>query len=147
MMRWVGAFLLVAAVAATGVLFPPGAWYQGLLKPAFNPPNWLFAPVWTLLYIFMAVVLARRWPSPDRQWRLPFFLQLAANAAWTPLFFGAHLMALALADIAFLFAAIFWLLRVLHPTDRLSFWLMLPYALWVGFALLLNATLLWLNSA
>ncbi len=136
------------AVTATSV----GSWYPTLAKPAFNPPDWLFAPVWTTLYLMIAFAGWRVWRL--RGWTGPrgldpamlaWALQLALNLCWSFVFFGARMIGAALVEIAVLFVAIvatgwsFW--RV----DRLAAWLLLPYAAWVGFAAVLNAALWRLN--
>lgn len=136
-------------VAAVGAAFPPGDWYQGLIKPPFNPPAWLFGPVWTLLYLMMAVAAWRVWCDGSfKEHRIAlslFVAQLAANGLWSALFFGLHRMDLALADLVLL-----WILIVLTTlrffrTSRLAGYLMLPYLAWVSFAGVLNASLLSLN--
>lgn len=142
-------FLLV--VLGVGILigtgFPPGDWYAGLTKPAFNPPNWLFAPVWTTLYVMIAIA---GWRSYLREGLGPatglWIAQLVLNWAWTPVFFGAHLLWLGLAVIATLAAVILAFIVTTWSRDRLSAVLMLPYLAWVSFASLLNLSLAWLNG-
>lgn len=134
----------------TGLLFPPGAWYGALAKPSWTPPNWLFGPVWTLLYLTLAVAAFLVWRlRPSRQRRVAltlFVVQLALNALWTPLFFGAHRPALALAEIVLLDLAVaatlvaFWRLR------RSAGALLVPYLAWLFFATALNAAIVKLTS-
>ena len=133
------------AITATSV----GTWYQALSKPAFNPPDWLFAPVWTLLYLCMAVAGWRIWRRLG--WRagrtplLVFGLQLLLNLGWSWLFFGQRLIGAALAEMLALLGAILATAVLFWRRDRLAGLLFVPYAGWVGYALLLNAALWRLN--
>jgi len=143
---------VVAAVSACGQIatYPNLApWYAGLSKPAFNPPNWLFAPVWTALYLLMAFVLwrlLRLAPSSARRNAMVlFFVQLALNAAWSWMFFAAHSPLLGLVNIVPQWLAVVATIVALARLDRLAAWCLAPLALWVGYASLLNAALWWLN--
>lgn len=144
--------LLVGLGAGTGVLFGPEAWYAALLKPTWNPPSWLFGPVWTLLYILMAVSLwlVRREPNVDepmRQRALALFaIQFLLNLAWTPLFFGLHSPGLAFVGICLLWIALLAAMLAFGRVRALSGYLLLPYLLWVSFALVLNGTIWLMNS-
>jgi len=132
---------------ALGVLFPPGEWYAGLDKPPFNPPNWIFGPVWTALYLGMGVAAWRVWRRVG--WRAPTFLflaQLALNALWSPVFFGAHLLGLAALVLASLVALVALTLRAFWRVDKVAGALFVPYLAWVSFALLLNLALWRLNA-
>lgn len=133
------------AITATSV----DAWYQTLRKPSFNPPDWVFAPVWTALYIAMAVAGWRVWRRPraePRQAALTLFgVQLALNLAWSFLFFGYQRIGLALIDIALLLLAIVATAVVFWRIDRPAGALFVPYALWVAYAAVLNAALWRLN--
>jgi tryptophan-rich sensory protein len=132
-----------------GGLFRPGEWYNSLLKPTWNPPGWIFGPVWTALYTMMAVAAWLVWRQGGwRKQRTPlliFLAQLALNAAWTPLFFGLHQPGMAFVDIVLVWIGIvatisaFW--RVHRPAAALLF----PYLAWVSFASFLNYTLWQLN--
>ena len=141
----------VAASALVGGLTQKSgrAWYRTLDKPAFTPPDWLFGPVWTGLYALMAGSAWRVWrtpPSPARSRALTLWgAQLAANAAWTPIFFGARRPAWALADLALLVAAIGAYVNDARKVDRAAAWMMAPYLLWSGFAGLLNEEIVRLN--
>jgi benzodiazapine receptor len=144
------ALSLVVALAAGAVTRPAiASWYAGLAKPFFTPPNWLFGPAWTVLYILIAVAGWRIWRTPEsasRRWALVAYgLQLALNCAWSFLFFGARNPLLGLIDILALEAAILWTLSLFARLDRPAAWLMLPYALWVAYATALNAAILSLN--
>lgn len=155
---WSGALLLawillVAGLGAlAGVLFPPGEWFASLVKPTFQPPNWLFGPVWTVLYVAMAVAvwMVQRAADVDATLRrralLLFFVQFALNLAWTPLFFGLRSPGLAFIDICALWIVLLWTLLTFGRLKPLAGYLLLPYLLWVSFALVLNGTL-WLMNA
>lgn len=124
----------------------PGEWYASLAKPPFNPPNWVFAPVWSLLYILIAIAGWRTWQRPPgnramRAWAA----QLVLNCLWSPTFFGAKMMGVALVVILLLLVSIVVFIARTWNSDRLSAWLFVPYAAWVAFASLLNASLLLLN--
>jgi len=153
-----GVSALGAWVTATSV----GGWYQGLAKPAFNPPDWVFAPVWTALYLMIAVAGWRVWRrrgttsargvtsahsgTTSAHCALGVYaLQLALNLAWSFIFFGAQAIGIALAEIALLLGAIVVNLRLFWRIDRAAGLLLAPYALWVAFAAVLNAALWRLN--
>ena len=129
------------AAAAPGAWFAPGAWYASLQRPWFAPPNWVFGPVWTLLYGMIACAGWLVWRAAGTRSRAmaAWALQLVLNALWTPIFFGAHWLALALAEITLLWLAILACVLVFREVSRLASWLMVPYLAWVGFAWLLNA--------
>jgi len=123
-------------------------WFPLLLKPSWNPPGWLFGPVWTTLYVLMGVAIWRAWraggPAAPRLVRL-YFVQLFFNALWSVLFFGLKQPAWALADILVLWGLLVWLQAGLWRSDRLAGALWLPYVLWVSFATALNAAIVRLN--
>lgn len=147
------AVLPVLAVSALGgaVTTPNIAgWYAGLAKPVFNPPNWIFGPVWTLLYGMMVFALFRilRLPeaTPGRAAAIGlFFAQLALNLTWSFAFFGARSPLLGLVVILPLLALIVLTIWRFRPLDRIASLLMWPYAAWVSFASLLNLSIWWLN--
>lgn len=134
-----------------GSRWMPGAWYEGLVKPSFNPPDWVFAPVWTLLYILMGVAAWRVWKrsgfSGAKAALLAFVGQLGLNALWSYLFFGVHRLGTALVEIALLWGAILGVILLFRRTDRVAAGLLVPYLLWVTFAALLNLQLWRLNPA
>ncbi|MBX7246866.1 MAG: tryptophan-rich sensory protein [Candidatus Sumerlaeaceae bacterium] len=144
-----GWVLLCFAAAAMGALFMPGEWYDSLRKPSWNPPGWIFGPVWTALYAMLAVAAWLVWRKGGwgRQRRpfLIFLAQLTLNALWTPLFFGLHLPGLAFAEILLLWLAIVTTLAAFWPVSRPAAWLLVPYLAWVSFAATLNFTLWRLN--
>ena len=141
-------FLAVAfAAAATGIISAPDAWFNALAKPSFMPPTWLFPPVWTALYIAMAVAAWRVYGIEGVRLAIVLWLiQLVANAAWTPLFFGAHRIGFALADIAALFVLIVATTIAFLRRDRLAGALMIPYLAWVAFATALTFAIWRLNG-
>jgi tryptophan-rich sensory protein len=141
--------LLVLAVGgglAIGFLTAPGEWYAGLAKPAFNPPNWIFAPVWTVLYVLIAVAGWRIFKRDRRGWPMTLWWgQLALNFLWSPVFFAAHDIRLAFIVILLLLAAIVAFIGLAWPQDRVAALLFAAYAAWVSFAAVLNGTILLLN--
>ena len=141
-------FILLVLGGGTliGLMTLPGEWYAGLAKPPFNPPNWIFAPVWTLLYIMVAVAGWRTWQRGPRSAAMAlWFVQLALNFVWSPVFFGAHRIGGALAVIVALLAAIIAFIVMAGPRDRIAALLFTPYAAWVAFATLLNGALWYLS--
>jgi len=122
-------------------------WYAGLAKPGFNPPNWIFAPVWTTLYVLMAFAAWRVWRVAGlRSAPLVLYLvQLVLNFAWSLIFFRAHRIELALIDIVLLWVAILATTIAFFRRDALAGALMLPYLAWVGFAAVLNYEIARLN--
>ena len=141
--------VLVAAIASLGALFPPGAWYAGLAKPGFNPPNWVFGPAWTTLYLMIATATWLLWRAPAGPARRRALglnaAQLVLNAAWTPLFFGLQAPGLALVGIVLLWLAIACTIVAAWRVSRPAAWLLVPYLAWVSFASVLNAAIWWLN--
>jgi benzodiazapine receptor len=127
----------------------PG-WYRGLRKPSFNPPSWVFAPVWTTLYLFMAIAawqITQSTASPQRTAALAlFFFQLALNLAWTWIFFRLHAIRAALVEIALMWIAIGATTVAFALITPPAAGLMAPYWAWVSFATLLNAAIAHLNS-
>ncbi|UVC12604.1 tryptophan-rich sensory protein (plasmid) [Rhizobium sp. TH2] len=140
-------FLLVVIGVGIGIglAIQPGTWYAALRKPSFNPPNWIFGPAWTALYVLIAIAGWRTWRLEGHSSRSMRFwtIQMLLNWIWTPLFFGAHQMMAGLVVIVVLLLAI--LLFIVTTRDTVARLCFVPYALWVGFASLLNASLLWLN--
>ena len=138
--------LVVGGGLLIGATNRPGEWYQGLAKPPFNPPDWLFAPAWTILYLFIAFVGWRCWKAAPTGRRMQlWWAQLVLNFLWMPMFFGLQQMALALVVILALLASILAFITLSWRVDRLSAWLFVPYALWTAFATYLNISLMVLN--
>jgi translocator protein len=116
------------------------------VKPSWNPPNWLFAPVWTALYVMIAVAGALAWRAGAAARTMGFWgLQMALNALWTLLFFGLRRPDLALIEVALLWLVIVGFIVSVWPVERRAGWLMLPYLAWVSFAAVLNGAIWWLN--
>jgi tryptophan-rich sensory protein len=143
-------FVLCFGAAAIGSQFMPGEWYAGVAKPSWNPPNWIFGPVWSLLYTLMAVAAWRVWRKAGfrgaGQAMAAFGIQLVLNAAWSWLFFGLHRMDLAFVEILALWVAILATVIAFYRIDRTAAWLMAPYLAWVTFASVLNFTLWRMNT-
>ena len=137
--------------AVIGMRTPPDDWFRALRAPPLNPPGWLFAPVWTLLYASIGIAAWLLWRrAPWAQARAPwvaFAAQLALNAAWTPLFFARHRPDVALACILALDLAIAACIVSWSRHRRSAAMLLVPYALWVAFATYLNAGFWWLNRS
>lgn len=150
--RWpalVGWIILCFATAVPASLWPPAEWYAALNKPEWNPPSWVFGPVWTTLYLMMAVSAWLVWRQGGfaRQLRplSVFLVQLALNALWSPLFFGLKQLGVAFAEIIVLWLAIGCTIIVFWRVHRTAAWLLVPYLAWVSFAAFLNWTLWRLN--
>ncbi len=145
-----GWLLACFAASSLGAFFGPGEWYASLRKPAWNPPGWVFGPVWTVLYTMMAVSAWLVWRqggwSRQRKPLLIFLGQLALNALWTPLFFGLHRPGLAFGEIILLWLAILATWRAFRLVHRGAAWLLVPYLAWVSFAAALNFTLWRMNA-
>lgn len=141
--------IFIIAVVGIGLLIgwltAPGEWYAGLQKPWFNPPNWLFGPAWIILYVMIAVAGWRVWSGNFDSLKSLWLTQMALNFLWSPVFFGAQSVRLALVVIVALLAAIALFIWKAWPTDRTAAVLFLPYAAWVAFASALNLAILLLN--
>ena len=144
----VGAASVVGQIATYPNLAP---WYARLVKPAFNPPNWIFGPVWTILYALMAFAVWRilRLPaaSPARRFALAlFFVQLMLNAAWSWMFFGANSPLLGMINIVPQLLVILAAVVAFHRLDKVAAWCLVPLAAWVAFASVLNIAIWRLNG-
>lgn len=138
--------LVVGGGLAIGSVTVPGEWYASLAKPSFNPPAWVFAPVWTVLYVLIGVAGWRTFERDSDGWPMRlWWMQLALNFLWSPVFFAAHRIGLALLIIVLLLAAILAFIVVSWRRDRPAVLLFAPYAAWVAFASVLNAAILSLN--
>ena len=145
----IGWLALTFGAAALGARFLPDAWYRSLRKPIWNPPNWIFGPVWTALYVLMAAAAWMVW----RKYGIGgatvplavFVIQLALNAAWSWLFFGKHQISDAFNDILVLWVTILITLILFWELEPLAGMLLLPYLAWVSFAAVLNGTILRMN--
>ena len=121
-------------------------WYSEIIQPSFNPPSWVFPPVWSTLYVMMSIAIWRVWIAffNSRILKLYFF-HLFFNCIWSIIFFGFHQIGLALINIIVILFFIIILMKEYLKIDKLSFYLMIPYFLWSSFALILNASILFLN--
>ncbi|CAM3383352.1 TspO/MBR family protein [Paracoccus nototheniae] len=133
-------FLLAsAAAAATGVIFRPGPWYAALKKPGFTPPNWAFPVAWSVIYLLSAFAAARIAVLPGAGLALALWsAQIALNTLWTPVFFGAHRIALGMAIIGALLVTVAGMTLAFWALDWRSGLLLLPYLVWLGIAAGLN---------
>ena len=146
----IGWFLITFAAAWIGSRFMPGEWYASLAKPAWTPPNAVFAPVWTVLYVLMAVAAWLVWRragfSRAGTALVLFVVQLCLNALWSYSFFGLERVDIAFVDIVALWVLILVVIVLFWRVDRRAGALMVPYLLWVGFASYLNLELWRLNG-
>lgn len=144
------ACLLLGSLSGLLTIDSVTTWYPSILKPTWNPPSWIFGPVWTTLYIMMGVSVALIWHSkhPNRKRAMAFFaLQLILNLLWTPLFFGLNLIGWSFVEIIVLFLTISVTIMNFFKINKLSAWLLVPYLLWVGFATVLTGTIWTLNTS
>ena len=121
-------------------------WYSQIILPSFNPPSWVFAPVWTTLYIMMSVAIWKIWiNSFDLKLLKLYFVHLFFNGTWSIVFFGFHQIGLALINLIIIIVFIIMLMKNYLIRDRFSFYLMIPYFLWSSYALILNSSIFLLN--
>jgi translocator protein len=126
-------------------------WYESLIKPSFNPPNWIFMPVWTFLYLLIALSLflvLKTKKDKDISKKTAYWVfgtQLSLNSLWSVLFFGLHLPLIALVDLIVLWILIIFTIIKFSEINRQSAWLLVPYLIWVGFAGVLNFAIYYLN--
>ena len=138
--------LVVGGGLIIGYVTAPGEWYAQLAKPGFNPPSWVFGPVWTVLYILIAIAGWRIWRvEPAGPAMKLWWAQLALNFLWSPAFFAVHRIDIAYGIILALLAAILAFIALAVRRDRPAALLFVPYAAWVGFASVLNGAILLLN--
>ncbi len=125
-------------------------WYVHVNKPFFNPPNWLFAPVWTVLYTMIgisgALVWHKGWHRGDvKQALSAFAIQMLLNGLWSILFFGLQMPGIALIEILLMWYMIYVTIKWFYPISKWAAYLLVPYLMWVSFATILNASIWWLN--
>src|SRR4051812_5395569 len=138
--------LTVGGGLSIGWLTLPGPWYASLNKPIFNPPNWIFGPVWTVLYIMIGCAGWRLWRDGADPWSKRLWAaQLVLNFLWSPFFFGMHAIGAGLAIIVLLLTTIVLLILRTWARERIAALLLMPYAAWVAFATALNLALYRLN--
>lgn len=153
LIRVLGSIILcfLPGVIGSWVTYPAiTGWYVYLNKPFFSPPNWLFGPVWSVLYLLMAVSFFLIWQTEKRQKNFRaainiFILQLGLNTAWSYIFFGLKNPLYAFLEMLILWAAIFATIRLFFRINRTSGYLLIPYIAWVSFAALLNVSIILLN--
>lgn len=149
-------FIFVCFITAwAGAQVSPGVapmdWYMSIEKPSWNPPGWVFGPVWSTLYLLMAVAAWRVWVRYGFRGAAAglsfFFIQLVLNGLWSQIFFGMQLIGWAFVELLFLLAAIITTTFLFYKKDRIAAWLLYPYIAWVSFAGYLNFTIWTLNQA
>ena len=121
-------------------------WYSEIILPSFNPPSWVFAPVWTTLYIMMSIAIWKIWiNSFDSKVLKLYFIHLFFNGTWSIVFFGFHQIGLALINLVIILIFIILLMKSYFVRDKVSFYLMIPYLLWSSYALILNSSIFIIN--
>jgi translocator protein len=142
--------LVVGAISGLATATSIKTWYLGLDKPAFNPPNFIFGPVWTALYVLMGISLYLIWKSHRGNARTNalriFGIQLVLNFAWSFIFFYYHQIFFALVEIVMIWIGVLLMIIVFRSVDKTAAYLQIPYLLWVSFASLLNASIWLLNQ-
>ena len=147
-----GLFVLACAAAASpGIFFRPGQWYEQINKPDWRPPNWLFGPVWLVLYISIAVsgwLIWRQSGNTNTEFPLILFVApLVLNGLWSTVFFGMRRPGLAFCEIIALWVSIIAVIIAFHPISQIASWMLIPYWLWVSFAVVLNYSIWRRNRA
>lgn len=122
-------------------------WYSTLVKPSFNPPDYIFPTIWVVLYVTMAFAAWLIWINSKKQERIMYiyFIHLLVNASWSVVFFALHQIFLALLVIVVIILLVAWLIKLYYPINKFSAVLMVPYLVWLGFAFALNLNILLLN--
>ena len=122
-------------------------WYSLIIKPTFNPPEWVFAPVWITLYVVMSVAIWLIWINPKRVEKIIYiyFIHLLINGSWSIFFFGLHLILVSLIIIGIIIFFVIWLIKLYYPINKLSSFLMIPYLIWLSYAFVLNFYIFILN--
>jgi tryptophan-rich sensory protein len=140
---------LAGIIGSLFTITSSNSWYANLIKPSFNPPNWIFGPVWTLLYLLMGVSLYLIWVSKNSRNRkiglYLFFTQLVLNSLWSILFFGLQNPLFAFIEIIILWLAILLTIIYFYKVNKKAAYLLIPYILWVTFATILNFSIFILN--
>lgn len=148
-MKLVIAIIFCELAGVLGSVFTAPAinsWYVSLAKPSFNPPNWVFGPVWTALFLLMGIALFLVWNSKSHGQSLRVFvLQLILNVFWTVIFFGLENPFLALIEIGLLWLSIIWTVMEFQKVSKTAAYLLLPYLFWVSFAAVLNFSIVLFN--
>ena len=142
--------LLAAFIGSIFTASTVSTWYTALIKPGFNPPNWIFGPVWTLLYLLMGFSLFLVWKKGlkkkyVKEGLIIFGIQIFLNVLWSLLFFGLQSPLLAFIEIIFLWAAVLFMIVYFYKVNKTAAYVQIPYILWVSFAALLNLSIVLLN--
>ena len=141
--------LAFAASAWGGLIssFYKEPWYSTIAKPSFNPPDWVFGPVWITLYIAMSVAIWLIWINPKKTEKVIYiyFVHLLINGSWSLFFFGLHLILVSLIIIGVIIFLVVWLIKLYYPINKLSSFLMIPYLMWLSYAFILNFYIFTLN--
>ncbi|MBC7552671.1 MAG: tryptophan-rich sensory protein [Taibaiella sp.] len=152
LLTFIGCIVLTLAVGGLSGIATVGGvkgWYTTLLKPAFNPPNYLFGPVWTLLYLLMGVslyIILQEQATPAKKRALVIFgVQLSLNAFWSIIFFNFHEVGWALIEIISIWMSVLLMIITFYKINKTAGLLQLPYLAWVSFATILNAAIFYLN--
>ena len=145
-----GLILLVtfsaSAIGSFVTYFYKEPWYSEIILPGFNPPSWVFGPVWTTLYVLMSIAIWLAWRKTlDKKLLQIYFVHLFFNAIWSIIFFGFHEIGLALIDLLIILFFIILLMKIYFKENRVSFYLTVPYFLWSSYALILNVYIFLLN--
>ena len=129
---------------ATSIFKEP--WYSEIILPSFNPPSWVFAPVWSTLYLLMSLAIWKIWINNfDIKLLKIYFIHIFFNSTWTVIFFGFHQIGAALLNLIIILIFIIILMKGYFSKDKISFFLMIPYLLWSSYALVLNSAIFLLN--
>lgn len=121
-------------------------WYSEIILPSFNPPSWIFAPVWSTLYFLMSLSIWKIWIKFfDKKLLKIYFIHLIFNSTWSIVFFGFHLIGLALVNLGIILIFVIFLMKEYFKRDKLCFYLMTPYFAWSSYALILNSSIFLLN--
>ncbi len=121
-------------------------WYSQIILPSFNPPSWIFAPVWSMLYFLMSLAIWKIWIKFfDTKLLKIYFIHLFFNSTWSVVFFGFHLIGVALINLIIIIIFILILMKEYFSKDKVSFYLMAPYLAWSSYAFILNITIFYLN--
>lgn len=148
---WIAALVAVVVAILGGAATRVGPWYDSLAKPSWNPPDWLFAPVWTLIYMLAVIAAVRGWAAcethRERSWLISlFFINAVLNVLWSALFFTFQRPDLALAEVVTLWLSVLALAVFLGRRDPWAGRFLWPYLVWVGFAAFLNLRIVALNA-
>ena len=122
-------------------------WYSSIIKPSFNPPEWVFAPVWITLYIAISFAIWLIWINPERKEKIIYiyFIHLLINGSWSIFFFGLHLILASLIIIGVIIFFVVWIMKLYYPINILCAFLMVPYLVWLSYAFILNFYIFILN--